>query len=400
MANPRRVSLEETLLTIFTTNKGWAYTDLLIVEGKPIMGRVASMRWEPVVDDFGAPIKISRSVMADMLREHYTSDADPVTHQGPAKKWEDRLAESFSLHPSVFLEAEIDGERKVFRIRLTIQRQGLGHQVGMMVRALRKVPESVEELGFPIQATTLSRANSGLVLVCGSTGAGKTTTVAAMVNEINTTRTANILTIEDPVEYIHEDKMSIVNQRELGIDINTFERGVKDALRFVPDVIMIGEIRDEQTMRAALRAAESGHLVLSTMHAPSTITAVRKVLGYLQTPAEVLSFASTFVGAIWQALLVDSEGKKHLAYEILCDRRQPGSAHSIQAAIAETLQDQSGAKLLQLENSLRAGNLGPSCIPMIDSLRKLLASDAKLDPARVAAVAYHLDDITEIMKPR
>lgn len=396
--------LELILITILTNDDGRKFTDLHVEDGYPIMGRIGSNRWEPALDLDGKEIKVSKRMVEGFLSSLYKHQTDVLVNSDPHLGWEAQLKTKYSLHPSMYLDVgehtgtSVDG--KLVRVRVTVQRQGLGNSIGLMIRALHDLPESVASLGLPVQVSAMTKSNAGLILVCGATGAGKTTTVAAMIHEINATRYANILTIEDPVEYVHERIRSIINPREIGIDIDTFENGVKDALRFAPDVIMIGEIRDPETMRAALRASESGHLVLATMHASSSFNAVRKVLGYLQTPAEELSFSTAFVGAITQALLVDDEGGKHLAYEVLSGKTgDTNPQKSVQEAIASIIQDRSGSKLNALETIFRKGQLGPSSIPMIESLRRL-STNTKLNKARIASAAYHIEDAAEILNGR
>lgn len=396
--------LELILITILTQDVGRKYTDLHVEEGHPIMGRISSNRWEPALDSDGNQIKVSKRMIEGFMTSLYRAQSDVLVNSDPQMGWEAQLKTRYSLHPSMYLDVgEHNGdniEGQLVRVRVTVQRQGLGNKIGLMIRALHELPESVASLGLPVQVSTMTKSNAGLILVCGATGAGKTTTVAAMIHEINSTRYANILTIEDPVEYVHERIRSIINPREIGVDVDTFENGVKDALRFAPDVIMIGEIRDPETMRAALRAAESGHLVLATMHAASSFNAVRKVMGYLQTPAEELSFSTAFVGAITQALLVDEEGGKHLAFEVLSGKTgDTNPQKSVQEAIASVIQDRSGSKLTALEGLFRKGQLGPSSIPMIDSLRKL-ATNSKLSNTRIASAAYHIEDAAEILNAR
>jgi len=138
--------------------------------------------------------------------------------------------------------------------------------ISIVCRAIPFEIRSVEDLGLPAVVTRLAEEQRGIVLVTGTTGSGKSTTLAAMIDHINRTRTHHIMTLEDPIEYLHEDKGSIVNQREVGSDTESFARAMRRVLRQDPDVILIGEMRDEETVRTALSAAETGHLVLSTVH--------------------------------------------------------------------------------------------------------------------------------------
>lgn len=155
-------------------------------------------------------------------------------------------------------------------------------EMGRMAVALRYLNNnfvSLRDLHLPEQIGELVQAHSGLVLVCGATGSGKTTTLAALLHQINQTRAAHILTIEDPVEFVHKSEKSMVHQRELGRDFDTFPNAVRAALREDPDVLMVGELRDLETIRTAMTAAETGHLVFSTLHTNDAISSVERLIG-------------------------------------------------------------------------------------------------------------------------
>lgn len=162
-------------------------------------------------------------------------------------------------------------------------RGNIFRQRGSIAIALRIIPlepKSIKELLLPESLEMISLEQRGLVLATGTTGSGKTTTLAGIIDYINTHRTENIITIEDPIEYLHRDKKSTISQREVGVDVKSFARGLRSALREDPDVILVGEMRDKETIETALVAAETGHLVLSTLHtldAPETINRVVSV---------------------------------------------------------------------------------------------------------------------------
>ena len=152
---------------------------------------------------------------------------------------------------------------------------------GTIAAALRVIPTkipTIEDLGLPPIIEKLTHTKRGLILVTGPTGSGKSTTLAAMINHINLTRSEHILTIEDPVEYLHSHKMSVINQRELGMDTKTFGAALRAALREDPDVILVGEMRDLETMQLAVSAAETGHLVFGTLHTNSAATSVDRIV--------------------------------------------------------------------------------------------------------------------------
>src|SRR5215831_16633867 len=138
--------------------------------------------------------------------------------------------------------------------------------IGMVFRVIPFRVATIDELSLPQVLKKIAAEERGLVLVTGTTGSGKSTTLAAMIDEINTTRTAHVMTVEDPIEYLHRDNRSIVNQREIGVDTNSFSYALRGALRQDPDVILVGEMRDFETIETALLAAETGHLVFSTLH--------------------------------------------------------------------------------------------------------------------------------------
>jgi twitching motility protein PilT len=183
--------------------------------------------------------------------------------------------------------------------------------ISIVCRAIPFEIRSVEELGLPPVVTRLAEEQRGIILVTGTTGSGKSTTLAAMIDHINRNRPHHIVTLEDPIEYLHPDKRSIVNQREIGADTDSFARAMKRVLRQDPDVILVGEMRDEETVRTALSAAETGHLVLSTVHTLDATETINRIIDFfpprLQHQARVM-LASTLKGAIAQRLVPDISG--------------------------------------------------------------------------------------------
>lgn len=165
--------------------------------------------------------------------------------------------------------------------RLARFRVNIFKERGNLAAALRRIPQvipTLEELALPDILKEIAHKPRGLVLVCGPTGSGKSTTLAAMINEINTTRSEHILTIEDPIEFVHPHKYSVVAQRELGSDTKSFAFALKSALREDPDVILVGEMRDMETMQLAVSAAETGHLVFATLHTNSAAQTVDRIV--------------------------------------------------------------------------------------------------------------------------
>jgi len=207
---------------------------------------------------------------------------------------------------------------------LSRYRVSLFYQRGFLAGAFRRIPSMVysfEQLGLPQIIKDLTEETAGIVIVTGPTGSGKSTTLAAMVDEINNCQCKHVLTIEDPVEFLHEHKKSIINQRELGGDTYSYKNALRHALRQDPDVVLIGEMRDFETIEAALTIAETGHLVLSTLHTNSAIQTINRLIDVFpneqQTQVRVkLSFV--LLGIISQKLIprVDNKGLV-LALEVL-----------------------------------------------------------------------------------
>jgi twitching motility protein PilT len=190
-------------------------------------------------------------------------------------------------------------------------------QRGAVSIALRAIPfqvRTIDDLGLPEVVRRLAEEPRGIILLTGTTGSGKSTTLAAMIDHINSTRARHIVTLEDPIEYLHKDKLSIINQREVGSDTESFAKAMRRVLRQDPDAILIGEMRDEETVRTALSAAETGHLVLSTLHTLDATETINRIIDFfpphLQQQARVM-LSATLKGAISQRLVprIDREGR-------------------------------------------------------------------------------------------
>jgi twitching motility protein PilT len=202
----------------------------------------------------------------------------------------------------------------VGRFRVNVYRQR--GTAAMAMRAVTGEIPSLESLGLPAVTAQLVKYHKGLVLVTGPTGSGKSTTLAAMIDLINQQRRCHILTLEDPIEYLHQHKKSMVNQREIGQDSAGFARALRSALRQDPDVILVGEMRDLETIAIAITAAETGHLVLATLHtvdAPQTIDRVIDVFPPHQQQQIRVQLANTLVGVLSQRLLKRQGGKGRVA---------------------------------------------------------------------------------------
>jgi twitching motility protein PilT len=204
-----------------------------------------------------------------------------------------------------------------FRCNVFIQRG----TIGLVFRVIPMRIPSMEELNLPEVLQKIAMEERGLVLVTGTTGSGKSTTLATMIDFINMNRTCNIITIEDPIEYLHRDKKSIVNQREVGGDTESFGRALRSALRQDPDVILVGEMRDFETIQTALTAAETGHLVFSTLHtidAAETVNRIIAVFPPYQHKQVRIQLSSVIKGIISMRLMPKADGKGRVpAVEVL-----------------------------------------------------------------------------------
>ncbi|NLY54817.1 MAG: type IV pilus twitching motility protein PilT [Firmicutes bacterium] len=198
-------------------------------------------------------------------------------------------------------------------------------QQGSISIACRLIPQLVpklDQLGLPPIVAELTQRRQGLILVTGPTGSGKSTTLAAMIDKINSERATHILTIEDPIEFLYHHKLSLVNQREVGADTESFASGLRAALRQDPDVILIGEMRDLETTAAAVSAAETGHLVLASLHTPGAAQTIDRILDIFpphQQPQIRSQLASVLQAVIWQQLLprADQAGRVAAAEVLL-----------------------------------------------------------------------------------
>ncbi len=229
---------------------------------------------------------------------------------------------------------------------------------GMAIRSVGLKIPTIDDLGFPQVIKDLSRKKRGLILVTGPTGSGKSTTLASMINSINNERSCHILTLEDPIEYLHRHNKSIVNQREIGSDSKSFSNALRASLRQDPDVILVGEMRDLETIGIAITAAETGHLVLSTLHtlgAAKTIDRIIDVFPPHQQQQIKVQLSSVLEGVVSQQLLPKADGNGRIAaLEIMVTTSaiknliREGKTHQIQTAI------QTGSKfnMQTMDNSL------------------------------------------------
>ncbi|MEB3287459.1 MAG: PilT/PilU family type 4a pilus ATPase [Vampirovibrionales bacterium] len=189
-------------------------------------------------------------------------------------------------------------------------------RLGLVMRLISLKIPTLDDLGHPASIRRFADLNQGLVLVTGPTGSGKSTTLAALLNTINTSRQMHIVTLEDPVEYVYKSEKSVVTQRQLGLDTDSFPNGIKYALRQDPDVLLIGEMRDRETMMAALHAAETGHLVFSTLHTTDAVQTINRIINAFEPfEREPIrhQLAAILQGTVAQRLVKRAEGSGRLA---------------------------------------------------------------------------------------
>ena len=205
-----------------------------------------------------------------------------------------------------------------FRVNIFQQRGS----VGMVVRRIKADVMSVDELGLPSILNDIVMTKRGLVLFVGATGSGKSTSLAAMIDYRNSNEAGHIITIEDPIEFVHRHKQSIVTQREVGFDTHSFQAALKNTLRQAPDVILIGEIRDTETMEAAITFAETGHLCLGTLHSNNANQAIERIMNFfpMERHAQIyLQLSLNLRAIVSQRLIRSLDGKRVAALEILMD---------------------------------------------------------------------------------
>jgi len=223
-----------------------------------------------------------------------------------------------------------------FRVNVFRQRGA----VGVVIRQIKTRIPTLDELGLPPVLKTIALSRRGLVLVVGATGSGKSTTLAAMLDYRNETTCGHILTVEDPIEFVHPHKKCIVNQREVGFDTVSFSEALRNTLRQAPDVILIGEVRDLETMEAAITFAETGHLCLATLHSNNANQAIERVMNFFPVarhPEIFLQLSLNLRGIVSQRLVPGVDGKRVAAMEILLD--SPYAKDLIKKGEIDTLKD-------------------------------------------------------------
>jgi twitching motility protein PilT len=255
---------------------------------------------------------------------------------------------------------------------------------GMAMRILSFQIPSPQQLGLPRSVVDLTNRKRGLVLVTGATGSGKSTTLASLINVISENYAKNIITLEDPIEYLHKHKKSIVNQREVGTDTLSYANAVRAALRQDPDVILVGEMRDLETISTAITAAETGHLVFSTLHTNSAADAIDRIIDVFpphQQQQIRIQFASVIEGVVAQQLLPRTDGGRVAAFEVLLAN----------SAIRNLIRE---GKSFQIPSMIQTGRK-EGMQSMDDHLYELLMANFI---TRESAIAFALDQTAMIDK--
>ena len=264
-------------------------SDIHLAVGSPpvlrVMGEVSPIRYRDLSEDE------LKALLFEILSETHKEEFDAGNDV------------DFSYSPAA-------GER----YRLNVFRKEGG--IGAVIRVVPKTIPPFEQLGLPPVVKTLAQASHGLLLVTGATGTGKSTTLASIIDYLNGTCKLNIITVEDPVEYVHKSRNSLVVQREVGSSVGSFAEGLRAALREDPDVILVGEMRDAETIMTAMTAAETGHLVLGTLHTTSAVKTLDRIIDVL--PAEqkgqgMMFLAQSLIGVISQTLVRTANGRDRKA---------------------------------------------------------------------------------------
>ena len=290
-----------------------------------------------------------------------------------------------------------------FRVNVFKQRG----EVSLVIRAIKNDIPSLEEMNLPDVLKDIIMSPRGLVLVVGSTGSGKSTTLASMIDHRNSTRPGHILTIEDPIEFLHAHKKSIVNQREVGMDTHGFHNALKNAMREAPDVILIGEILDQETMEAAISFAETGHLCLATLHSNNADQTIERILNFFPESAHkniLMNLSLNLKAVISQRLVIGKNTKRLPACEILIntpmirDLLRRGQVHEIKKAMEESLEEGIESFDQSLFRMAKSGSITQEeALRHADSrdglalkFRLSEGADAEHDPyAEVGRVAHH-----------
>jgi twitching motility protein PilT len=345
------------LIVRYCAADGAVFTDLIVEEDKHIRQK------QPA-----GLVPISEFLVERPDIEMVLADIDP--------EWKSKIYQG-AISKAVLLKGQ--------RVRINGYSFNSRDRIGLAVRRIPSEPISIDKLGLPISAVGLGKESRGLVLFIGSTGSGKSMSIASFVDAINRHRNSHIITIEDPIEFLLTEKKSTITSKEVGRDVESFSRGVKDAMREIPDVLVIGEIRDKATMETALYASESGCLVFASMHANTSEGALSKIINFFpdEAKARAQGLATSLLGVVSQMLLPSKSGDQfQLVSEVLINTPE------IQKCIMEM--NWNGIRdLLHGQSPTKQAPEG--CIPLNDNLVRLV-SQGHIDQAVARRVAIHSSD--------
>lgn len=348
------ITIKEDLAALLENNE--IFTDVLIPQGEEVMVKMPS-GWR-VVEGCG-PYTVDE--MMDMLM-FLDNDCEEKIRSG--------IHRTFTLNG--------------WRLRVNAYLASAGTRPTLSIRRIHMEPIPFAQTGLPSSVHLMTQVSRGLILVSGATGSGKSTTIAALVDSINAERDVHIVTVEDPIEYVYERRRAVFSQREVGVDVDSFFSGVRDALRQRPDVIVIGEIRDRETADAALLAGESGHLVIGSLHANSAVSTISKILSFFngnERESKAQALSSSLVGVISQLLLpAEHHGGVVLASEQLFNHKG-----QIAKYIADLDLDKVQVSLSNKEDGVSR--------PMVDSMFDLIAQK-KVSHVNALKAASQLDEST------
>ncbi|MFP3276244.1 MAG: ATPase, T2SS/T4P/T4SS family [Paraburkholderia sp.] len=337
------------------------FTDLHIEQDRPIMIKTPR-GW---IEAEGGPVMIEE--MEPLLA---SIDED----------WRNRIQEGALDRPFVLTRC---------RLRCHVYRVSGGRKTVISIRRLPLEALPLDKLGLPAYIKTMLESNKGIVLVTGPTGSGKTTTMASLLDHINHTRNCHIVTIEQPIEYGLEAHQAIISQREVPTDTPSFSAGMREVMRERPDVIMVGEIRDQDTAEAVLQAGESGHLVFASMHTSSALNTLTRLLSFFpaeQRERHASSLASSLIGVICQSLVPSEDGTQLvLASELLFNHNQQVSKLLVDPAKIHFLADFVRRKDDNMSRSLN------------DNLNQLVSKDS-ITARDALRAAYNRMELHELLQ--
>ena len=307
----------------------------------------------------GAPIQIKINGTVMPINSQ-ALDPEQVKKISYELMTEVQIKEFETVHEMNF--AQSGGEMGNFRVNIFLQK----NTVAMVIRFVKPDVPAFDSLGLPAVLKEVIMEKLGLILVVGSTGSGKSTTMASMIDYRNTVRSGHILTIEDPVEFIFKHKKSIVNQREVRVDTHSYENALISAMREAPDLLMVGEIRDRETLQSSLLFAQTGHLCLSTLHANNSYNALNRIIGFFPREARESLQADLSIAlrcVISQRLVKSVDGKRVAAVEVMLNTKhiqeliKAGEINQIKDAMEQSLSPGSKTFEQALFEHYRAGRI-------------------------------------------